>query len=432
MMYPPPPADAPIWHWSAAIREDIMSSSGLAESSAVRAASGRTSLFTWLMMHGVRYWPDVTLDLILDWAGEPIRDRHGDILRDRDPDEQRSQRWKAKHIIAAAIGMGAPVPLLDDDGAMRDFLHPPPKPVREPDDPADIADAVAVWWPQRWRHGSVRNLDKVLPDVRERVLAAEPANVHRARRDMAALSGFALWAVNDRHSDPVAMHTQNNVEVWVTRVNASEDDDWKNRARGALRRLGPVINPSAWPRPPQPIPRRGVVSPYDAKAEMQFRRAAMLPRRDRRARMWVYIAASGAGLDGTETAAAEFDDLIERPDGRWEIVVRGDRPRRVPIRRACLPLVEGLVAMEDRRRFVASDKISAASQVAQRIRVGNESLSLTKSRNTFLAAHLEAGTPPAALSVVAGGVAYGTLDRLLPYVAERLDIRDAVEQALGP
>ncbi len=431
-MRPLPPADAPMSHWSAAIREDIMARSGLSETSAHRVASVRESLFAYLRRHGIRHWSDLMLEPVLEWAAEPRRDRYGEVLGDRSPDDIRHRNSSARHIIKSAVRLGAPVPLLDDDSELSDFLSPPPKPDRAPDDPAEIADAVAAWRPQRWRHGSQRNLDKVLPEVRERVLASEPVNVHQTRRAMAVLLGFALWARYDRHSDPVAMCTPNNIETWVMHVNADQGDDWQNRARGVLRRLGPTVNPAAWPRQPKPIPRRGVAAPYDAKAEQQFRRAAMLPRRDRRARIWVIIAAPGAGLDGPEIAATEYDDLVARPDGRWEIHVRGDQPRRVPIRRGYLPLVAELVAMEDQSRFISSDKPGAVNQTVQRIRVGDESLSLTKARNTFLAAHLEAGTPPAALSVIAGSVSYGTMDRLLPHVADRLDPADAVEQALGP
>lgn len=426
----PPPPDAPIADWCAAIRADIRANSGLSTESAKRAASGTKRLAVCLASHGITKWHRIRLGPILEFASEPIRDRHGNVVRDRDPDEIRNEHWRAHHILASAARLGAHVPLLDD--SIREFLYPPPKPQRNPDDREHIEAVVASWWPQRWRHGSLHNLDEVLPDIRKRVLKAGPVDVHQARLWMRSLAGFTLWAVHDRNSDPVTMHTPNNVNTWAGTINAAEDNDWKARTRRALRMLGPTVNPAAWPRPAKPLPRRDVAAPYDTTAEQQFNRSAMLPRRNRRARLWVLIAAAGAGLSGPEIAAAEYDDLIERPDGRWEIFVRGDQPRRVPIRRDYLPLVAELVALEDRSRFVASDKPGAAGQIAERIAIGDEHLSLTRARNTFLAAHLAAGTPHAALWVVAGGVAYSTLDRLLPYVAERLGPDAAVEQALGP
>ena len=426
----PPPPDAPIADWRPAIRADIRANSGLSTESAKRVASGTKRLAVCLATHGITTWHLIRLGPILEFASEPIRDRHGNIVRDRDPDEIRSEHWRARHILKSAARLGAHVPLLDAD--IRDFLCPPPKPERNPDDREHIEAVVASWRPQRWRHGNLHNLDEVLPDVRKRVLKAGPVDVHQARLWMRSLAGFTLWAVNDRNSDPVAMHIPNNVDTWAVSVNAAENDDWKARTRRALRRLGPAVNPAAWPRPAKPLPRRDVAAPYDTTAEQQFSRAAMLPRRNRRSRLWVLIAAAGAGLSGPEIASAEYNDLIERPDGRWEIFVSGDLPRRVPIRRDYLPLVAQLVAPEDRSRFVASEKSGAAGQIAERIEVGDEHLSLTRARNTFLAAHLGAGTPLAALWVVAGGVAYSTLDRLLPYVAERLEPDAAVEQALGP
>ena len=362
--------------WSAAIRADIEANSGLSPSSAKRAASGGSPLFAFAALQGVRTWRAVSADLLLEWSAEPLRDRGGRFVRERNADEIRAQMWKARHIVAAAIRLGAPVQLLD--GGLRDFLDPPQKPERADDDPAEIADAVASWHPQRWRHGSLRNLDTVLPEVRERVLAAEPEDVHEARKWLRVLAGFALWAVVDRHSDPAAMHTPNNVETWVMRVNFVQDDDWQNRARGVLRRLGPTVNPAAWPRPAKPIPARRIAAPYQAMDEQAFRAAALLPRRDRRARMWVVIAAAGAGLKGTEIAAAEPSDLAERPDGRWEICVRGTKARRVPIRRDYLPLASELAAAESETPYIASDKSGAVHQIVQRIRVGDESLSLTR------------------------------------------------------
>ena len=427
----PPPPDAPIPQWMPAIRADIKTISGLSVDSAKRAASGRHRVAAFLASQGITTWDQVRLDQILEFANAPRRDIYDNAVRDRDPDEIRTEMWRARHIVAAAVRLGAPVPSLDSDSELHDFLYPPQKPDRKPDDPEEIDDTVSAWRPQRWRHGSLRGLDEVLPGVRERVLAAEPADTHEARKWLQILSGFTMWARFDRHSDPVGMHTPNNVETWVTHVNADQEDEWRNRARGVLRRLGPIINPPAWSRPPRPIPRRGVVAPYDSKSEQQFRRAAMLPRRDRRTRLWIVIAAPGAGLDGPAISASHYDDLVERPDGRWEIHVRGEKPRRVPIRRDYIPLVEELVAMDDESQFIASDRSGAVNQIVQRIRVSDESLSLTKARTTFLAAHLEAGTPPACLSVIAGGVSYGTLDRLLPYVADRVDPDEAVERALG-
>ena len=426
-----PDPGAPLSEWVAAIRADVRASSGLSAESAKSVAGAAPSLFAFLGLHGIRTWRETEGVVLLEWAEEPLRDRRGEGLRERDPDEERRRRWKLRHIIAAAIRLGAPVPLCDDGGDLIRFLYPAPRPKRDRSDPEEIAAAVAAWRPQRWRHGSLRNLSEVLPEVRERVLAAEPDDVDDARRWLRVLAGFALWARDDRHSDPVTMHTPNNVETWVMRVNATQDDNWKNRTRGVLRKLGPTVNPGAWPRPPRPLPPRKVVAPYAPKEERAFRAAASLPRQDRRARLWVVISAPGAGLNGPDISAAEYDDLAQRADGRWEIGVRGDRARRVAIRREYSALADELAAMQDRSRFIASDKPGAVNQIAQRIRVGDQSLSLTKSRNTFLAAHIAAGTPPAALSRVAGSVTHDTITQLIRHVAADLSDADAVEQALG-
>lgn len=424
----PPSPDAPISDWLPAIRADVRANSILSTESAKRVASGTTRLAVCLAAHGITQWDRVRLDPILEFASEPIRDRYGNVVRDRDPDGIRAEMWRARHILASAARLGARVPLLDSE--LHDFLYPPPRPERASDDPDAIAETISVWRPQRWRHGSQRGLDKVMPQVREWVTSGAPSDVDQARLWLRTLAGFAQWETNSAHIDLVRGFTWDNIETWVLKVNKHEDSAWQNRARGVLRRLGPIVHPAAWSAPPTPIPRQGIAAPYEPTRERAFWQAAALPRRNKRSRMWVAIGAS-SGLRGPEIAAGDRRDLVQRPDGRWTISVRGSNPRTVPVRRALEPLVAKLVAEPDESPFIGSDKPGAAETVAQRILVGDQRLSLTAARNTFLVAHLRAGTPQPALSKIAGGVSMSTLDRLHAYVTEELDDNEAVERALG-
>ena len=149
-----PEPHAPLSDWAAAIRADVRANSGLAVESAKSVAGAAPSLFAFLGLHGITTWPETDAGVLLEWTAEPLRDRHGEVVRDRDPDEMRRRRWKAKHIVASAIRLGAPVSLLDSE--MARFLNPPPRPKRAKTDPEEIAAVAARWRPQRWRHGCER------------------------------------------------------------------------------------------------------------------------------------------------------------------------------------------------------------------------------------------------------------------------------------
>ena len=137
-------------------------------------------------------------------------------------------------------------------------------------------------------------------------------------------------------------------------------------------------------------------------------------------------ASIGMGLSGPEAAAASPSDLVDLGGGRVRVRVAGRNARLVPVREpfGALALEAGRVVGEG--RFVADAGRNAVHKAAARIVVeGVGSFSFRRGRSSWLAAHLVAGTPLAALRVIAGPLSMRTLDDLVERSCESLDSEDA-------
>ncbi len=81
---------------------------------------------------------------------------------------------------------------------------------------------------------------------------------------------------------------------------------------------------------------------------------------------------------------------------------------------------------------VASDDRAKRSTEDARHSEGFGHLYLTRARSTWLQAHLLAGTPLAALRVIAGPLSLNTLTQLLSVATQNVDPEDAARQGLKP
>ena len=274
---------------------------------------------------------------------------------------------------------------------------------------------IATWVPH-----SVRDAHPaVLAEARTVAAAMRPETPLAARRLLWALSPFGVWAHRTVGTFTADTINARNVEVWIAAVNAHRPRGWRNAARSVLRQVGRAVNPIGWPEQPDEVGRPPACAPYDAIDEALFREAAGLPGVDDPATtLWVAAAACGAGMRGPEISAAELGDLTEVEAGRLVVQVRGSDARIVPIRecwtdaaRRAVQLVKERAAKCD--RFIIPQDRNAAARAANRVAVGDTSLSLRRARATWLTAHLEAGTPLPALREVAGPLSAATLDDLL-------------------
>ena len=113
---------------------------------------------------------------------------------------------------------------------------------------------------------------------------------------------------------------------------------------------------------------------------------------------------------------------------------RGRDARLVPIRACWTDTARQASTLAHQRaepcaRFIVPQDRNAAARAANRIRIGDTSLSLRRSRATWLTAYLEAGTPLPVLREVAGPLSAATLDDLLT-TARAVSSEQAIAEAL--
>ena len=294
----------------------------------------------------------------------------------------------------------------------------------------EVARVIAAWRPARWPEAEMRVLVPLLGVVRDWVAVATPPSATVARRLLLRTAGLAVWAHREIGTAAAAtVLVPENVAYWADVVCARRPATWRRDARRSLEWVGRAANPGGWPPPTMPGGRRDVRPPYAERAEATWRLAAMVAMRGGRSgHGWVVCAALGAGLRGPEIATARAADLSEL-DGRLVVRVAGAHPRHVPIRRPYLELAERVADVGSGRLIGCTDRNGVHRIVESLGLSGGECLSLPRCRNTWLAAHLAAGTPLGALRRLAGPVSMNTLDALLVAIAATLDHNAAL--ALG-
>ena len=279
---------------------------------------------------------------------------------------------------------------------------------------------IATWVPHSVRDTDAAMLTMVLREARTLITAISPSTATAARRLLWAVAPFGVWTHRTVGSFTADTVNARNVEAWISGVNKRQPQGWRNAARAALRQVGRTVNPLGWPDRPDEVGRPPACQPYSAAEEAAFRAAAGLPgaAEDPVTPLWVAAASCGAGMRGPEIGAAETSDLHETEEGRLVVRVRGNDARLVPIRASWTDTARRAIQLvQDRSepcpRFITAQDRNAAARAANRIRIGDTSLSLRRSRATWLTAHLEAGTPLRVLREVAGPLSAATLDDLL-------------------
>ena len=236
----------------------------------------------------------------------------------------------------------------------------------------------------------------------------------------------------------VTMLNDRNVELWISNDNKRRKNGWKNLARISLRRVGRAANPDGgWPTSIE-IGRSPIARPYLPEIEVVFGQVAEIPRpeRDQAGRLWVVGAGFGAALNGVELSAARTDDLHERVNGRLVILVRGHRPRRVPIRANWTETVRQAAQLAQERdgrasaRFIRSRSKNAVSGITASLNFGQGGLNLRQARTTWLTAHLMAGTPLPDLRVLAGSLSAQTIIELIDLMVDEVDPEQAVIEGM--
>lgn len=300
------------------------------------------------------------------------------------------------------------------------------------------------WQPRGGFEGDLELLEAVRPIVTEWVLSAEPRDDNDARQLMRKVAQLTVWdqRTTGRPVDATVI-TETNANQWLKHLATSPKgrsggDSWtpptQNWCRSTLslvRRVGLAVNPAGWSDKAQRLEPQGVPRPYPEGEEFAYLRAISRVRdADPAARLWTGGSALGAGLSGTEIAAAAVED-VTIVDRGLIVEIGGDNPRSVPILSRYAPIVKEAMNAAGSGRFVVSKAKSPAPGIAGYIEVDGAGLMLPRARSTWLCAHLRGGTSLDVLRVIAGPVGADRLTALLEYTAADLDPADAARRALG-
>ena len=302
----------------------------------------------------------------------------------------------------------------------------------------EVAAVIASWVPYSIRDTDAATQAAVMPVVREMVAAVGPKTPQAARRLLWALAPMAARLYRELGVFDAAALNHDNVEIWVSQMNADRRPGWRNGARAALKRVGFAVNPLGWPRPQEPVARQPAVAAYTPQQQAGYIDAAALAGFENpEGRRWVVGGSIGAGMNGPELAAAEIGDLRELGGGRLAVQVRGRNPRLVPIRGCCTNIVREAVSLVQKRppgasrRFVLSTERNAGAHLANKVTLGRgRGLSLPRARNTWLTAHLQAETPLLALCEIARPLSAATLNDLLAAAASSISAEQATAKGM--
>ncbi len=300
----------------------------------------------------------------------------------------------------------------------------------------EVERVLATCLPASVRDESPPVLAEVMPVVRVWVAAAKPADGVETRRLLWALAPMAVWLRKTMGSLHAGLLTDRNIEVWIHDADKRRTN-WQHLAHPLLLQVGRLINPGGCAPPRKTVGRSPIPVPYTAQEETLFGQMAMLPRRgDRAGHLFVAGAGLGAALSGVEIGRAETGHMIDAGGGRLAIRVTGHRGRIVPIRADYTMMVREAAQFADTRggsesnRFVKAADKNAVSRLTANLDFGTGRLCLRRARNTWIAAHLLAGTPVPDLHHLAGTVSAATIDALVGRAVEDVDPMTAVSRGL--
>lgn len=281
---------------------------------------------------------------------------------------------------------------------------------------AKAAEDLAGWLPVSARGLKPDILAKVEPAARSAVRAAAPRTVTDVHRMLRASFGITAWTLNELGF--LAVETTwhpDSVQRFVDEFNAHRSVDWRQEAGWTLTQIGRAANPRFWPTPAQKLSKTSPADPYSLQMEGALAHAAtLLASPGRPAEVAAAGLSLGSGLDAPRIAEAGPGDVTELGGGRLGVRVRGPHQRVVPVRVAYTGLVRRAVEFADGDLFVTARSRNGVYIAAERVVVhGVGHLELARARSTWLRAHLVAGTPLAALRVIAGPVSLNTLNDLL-------------------
>jgi integrase len=272
------------------------------------------------------------------------------------------------------------------------------------------------------------------PFVEAAVTDSAGATSYSERELFAAVTPFVLWAWQAAGL-PLERRQVFQLSV-IDRFTSTEaptyrTDASRNTIRSRLLRMAEVLHPDQAPRDLRPLGASDPTRPYSPEEIAALRSWARSQRTEQRRRDAEALLALGlgAGLSGREILHVRITDIRGASRG-VDVVVGGERPRRVPVlrewERALLERADG--PAKEAWAFRAghtTDNANLITDFVSRSR-GRIQLQARRMRTTWIVHHLNVGTPAVALIRAAGVNSLAALDRFLPFA----DITDEFNDSL--
>ena len=389
------------------------------------------SLLEYLARVAGDRWENVTPRMIHDWCEGDWADPASGRVPSRASGSKKVRRWSARRALAAAVPTGA----IAAGSEVAQCLEPQRSAARPgvcDTDPARIAHVIATW---KRRDADHETAGPLLAETRDCVTIAAPSNVSTAKTMLLCVYLALEWGSQKFGSiDRRAVLHPINVECLTMDPDRDWSDRWRAQMRSALRYVGRAVCHELWPDQPHPIAAKDAARPYDTVDEYMLREAALMAGREPRCeRLALPGLTLGAGLSGAQAYRSGTDDIFTLDGDRLGVRVQRGRTRIVPIREHYTKLVAEACELRPHGTFFSSDQEAAPSNVAARIEVGGQgSLSLHRTRATFVCAHIRAGTPLDVLNEIAGPISGAYLQQMLAYCAGPLDPTEAANRGLLP
>ena len=295
---------------------------------------------------------------------------------------------------------------------------------------AEIAAKIETFVPLSLRGEDPGLLGVVMPAARHHVTKAGPGDPHEARRFVRAVAELLVERVRGGEPlDPEIDLHPDSIDYFVNTACADDSRGVRHERQWALTLIGRAVVPHLHPVKRKGVGKRAPVDGYAPQAEGALLLAAGL-RCDLGwpGDAWVALAVLGFGMKGPEARMAHPGDLFPMRGGRLGVQVRGRHPRRVPIRKPYMDLAHAVLRAAGDGPFITCGDLH---KIAARVAVhGGPCLSMVRGRNTWITAHLMAGTPLAALRRIAGPVSMETFTHLLGAAAAEITDDEALSEGL--
>lgn len=299
--------------------------------------------------------------------------------------------------------------------------------------PFDVEEVID-WLPLTARDMDPALLAAVKPEIQDCLRLSAPRHRAQAQENLRAMYLYLPWVLGNRETlaKRVVWHPH-TVDDYMADIKDAYSLEWRQNHRIFLTRVARKANPLGFPRKPAPLGKGPLAEPYSAAMEAGLCLAAELRclQQGTAAELFTVVGSLGAGMTGCEINKTEPRHVINLTEDRLGIEVFGQHERVAPIRANYTRLAELALEAANGRRFIAKTSKNLVYAAAERVAVKNAGhLSFRRARNTWLRAHLLAGSDLLDLERFSRPVRSDTLTALIQVTARDIDPMEAALRGL--